>query len=97
MPKRSRYSRSSRSASGGRHPVADVEPGQRADPVDAVRVAQRLVVGGLQVRVVLDRLADEVLVARRVESVGDDVALGVAEADLAVVVLPGAVGSRPGP
>ena len=74
MPNRSRYSRSSRSASGGRHALAEVEPGQRADPVDAVGVAQRLVVGELQVRVVLGRLADEVHVPLGVELVGDDAA-----------------------
>ena len=72
---RSRNSRSSASASGVPMRVADVEPGQRADAVDAVGVAERLVVRRLQVRVGLDRLADELAVAARVEAVGDDVAL----------------------
>src|SRR4029453_1173486 len=39
------------------HLVSDVEPGQRADPVDALRVAEIPPVGGLEVRPGLDRLA----------------------------------------
>ena len=76
---------------GRAHVRADVEPGQRADAVDAVGVAQRLVVGRLEVGVGLDRLADVLLVARGIDLVGDDLAAGVDEAELAIVMLPGPV------
>ena len=97
-PPRWRYSISSASASGVPMCVADVEPGQRADAVDAVRVAERPVVRRFQVRVRLDRLADELARSAAASSPSATiVAVAVAEAEPAVVVLPACRPGRPGP
>ena len=74
VPKRLRYSRSSESASGVGMRSADVQPGKRTDPIDACRITQRLVERELQIRIMLDGLADPVHVALGVKIVGDDTA-----------------------
>ena len=64
------------SASAQRHadPLADIEPGQRADAIDAVGIADRPIVRRLQIRILLDRLADVRLIVERVRIVDEDLA-----------------------
>ena len=79
---------------GHAHSRAQVEPGQGADAVDARGEAQGDVIGRLQVAVGLDGLADEFAVVLDRQGIVDDVAFRVLDAEAAVVVLPGAVGSH---
>ena len=94
-PTRSRYSSSSPSASGVPHPRTDVEPRQRTDPVDAVRVTHRRDSrANFRYESGCDRLADEVAVVgpRRVRRRR----CGPSESSTriaAVVVFPVAVGT----
>src|SRR5579864_7367939 len=65
--------------------IGDIQPGQRSDAVDAVGKSLGLVIGGLEITPGLDLFADVVGVLRGVEIVGDDVARGIDDADLAIV------------
>ncbi len=71
----------------GPAPVGHVEPGQRSDAVDAVRVAHRLPVGRLEVRPRLHGLADVVVELLGVDLVGQEVAVRVDDAEPAAVVV----------
>src|SRR5262249_53035394 len=73
------------------HVRTNVDAGQRTNAIDALRITERLVVGKLQVRPRLDRFAKEILVARRVEMVGDKLALAIHHTDLTIVMFPAAV------
>ena len=73
--------------------VGHVEPGQRADPVDAVGVAEVLPVGRLEERPGLDRLPQVLPVGPGVGPLGQHGAVVADHPQGAVVVLDGAVGA----
>ena len=72
---------------GARGPTAvrHVQARQRADAIDAVGKSLGLVVRGLEIAPGLDLFADVVEVLRGVEIVGDHMARGIDDAQLAVV------------
>jgi hypothetical protein len=72
--------------------IDHVEPRQRTHAVDAIGIAQRLVVGGLEIGPGMDHLAHVLGVGVGVDSIGDDVAAGVQETQLAVVEVQAAIG-----
>ena len=73
---------------GGADAVADIEPRQRAHPVHAVGIAERPVVGELQITPGLHRLRQKAGVVVLPQAIGHDRAITGAEAQLALEVLP---------
>jgi hypothetical protein len=67
--------------------VADVEPGEQPDPVDALRVPEWPVVGELEVAPGLGGLAEVAAVVARLELVGHTVAVAIPHAESAAAVL----------
>ena len=70
---------------------ANIHPRQGADAIDAVGIAQGFVIGKLEIRPFLHRLANEVAVVILAQTIRNNLALAIGEAQLAVVVLPKAV------
>jgi len=71
---------------GSAHPVGHVNPSERADAVDAVRITHRLPVGRLEVCPGLGRLADVVVEVVRIDLVGQELAVGIDDSQPAVIV-----------
>ena len=80
----------------GRDVVAVLQPRQRADTVPAGLGAERAAVGELHVGPGLDRLVDQLAVALVLETVHREAAVGLAQAQRAVVQLHGAAGADEG-
>ena len=72
--------------------VATIEPGQRADPVNPLRIAERLEIWRLEVGIRKGRLADIALVVLARHGRDNDLAVGVHETHCAVVELQTAAG-----
>ena len=69
----------------------NIQPGQWTYPVNPLGISHFFVVGKLQVRPVLNRLTQELLVVILAQVVPHDVAAAIAEPQMAVIVLPQAI------